>query len=511
MMALPVTPSVYGATPPDVVSVSYGACEVDWASNTPLVTMIDRMTSLAVTTGMSFFVSSATPVPPAASRTRSWRFSTLRIAVGDCRGRHRLDAEPGQYDRGRGRLERHSVRAAVRPGRTVVVAAARAGSSRVRSGSRETGASGRHAAHPGRVDVRGLPARRGNEPRCCRRHQRRQSDGGRDLGPDDPLARASGRSVPGFAAPLLYALGRSSSPALRDVTAANNDILNAGCCDATPAWDLATGWGSLRGQELAQALYAPGPPTNLTSVSGYASAVINFTRQHRPCRSPASSTRSTAVPPGTDDAAGSGSVSVQGLPNGWRSGAAASHDGAGVPGVPVTRWLFRRRRVRCSRRSIRWWCTTRATVRRTVVQRPESGSESRCYWSGAARLGRGGVQPHGHQHGRLRPPQRDAGRFRDGHQRHQLVRPGQIIANAARSVAGNRITVADQGGATDFLVSVVGYYAPVSVTPPRRCSPDGAGAPTTPATATGRSRPASSAPSTSPPADWCRRPRPRWR
>jgi hypothetical protein len=48
----------------------------------------------------------------------------------------------------------------------------------------------------------------------------------------------------GLANPLLYRLGEMHSPALRDITIANNDVYGLGCCDAGPGYNEAAGWGS---------------------------------------------------------------------------------------------------------------------------------------------------------------------------------------------------------------------------------------------------------------------------
>lgn len=469
MMALPVTPSVYGATPPDVVSVSYGACEVDWASNTPLVTMIDRMTSLAVTTGMSFFVSSGDsgstgclPNPELAIQYPSaspwvtavggtgWTLNQDNTIAAEAAWNDTLFAPPyGRTDgSGGGGTSRLIARPVWQSGDGVPAGAMRLTpdvsmfADFLPGVATSRGAvAGTSAASPMAAGIWALMTQ---------------------------LARASGRSVPGFAAPLLYALGRSSSPALRDVTAANNDILNAGCCDATPAWDLATGWGSLRGQELAQALYAPGPPTNLTSVSGYASAVINFTP-------PAPTLPITGFEYSIDGGAtwhpttqlGAGSVSVQGLPNGVAQQLRLrATTGAGVPGVASDSVA-----VSAPQGALF------TPINPLVVYDSRNGDgplysgqnrEVNLGVTGAALPGSVAVAYNltatntvGSGHLSVTP----AGSATDT-SAINWSGPGQIIANAAPvGVAGNRITVADQGGATDFLVSVVGYYAPVSVTP----------------------------------------------
>jgi hypothetical protein len=64
--------------------------------------------------------------------------------------------------------------------------------------------------------------------------------------------RQAGAPRLGFASPLLYSLGeRGGSGALRDVVEGTNDVLEVGCCDAAPGYDLASGWGSVDAQGLA--------------------------------------------------------------------------------------------------------------------------------------------------------------------------------------------------------------------------------------------------------------------
>ena len=80
-------------------------------------------------------------------------------------------------------------------------------------------------------------------------------------------ARATGQHRLGFLNPLLYELGRSGgsgAAAILDITAGNNDTIATNCCDATPGYDLASGWGSPLAQRMSQVL-AP-PTVQLTGV-----------------------------------------------------------------------------------------------------------------------------------------------------------------------------------------------------------------------------------------------------
>ena len=62
----------------------------------------------------------------------------------------------------------------------------------------------------------------------------------------------------GFANPLLYALAESGT-SLLDITQGSNDMVPmwVDCCDATPGFDLATGWGSPLAARVSDELAAP--------------------------------------------------------------------------------------------------------------------------------------------------------------------------------------------------------------------------------------------------------------
>ena len=67
----------------------------------------------------------------------------------------------------------------------------------------------------------------------------------------------------GFAPPLLYAVGDlGDTGAFLDITIGTNDTNAIGVYPATTGFDLATGWGSLRYQQLAAALAPPSTPTD---------------------------------------------------------------------------------------------------------------------------------------------------------------------------------------------------------------------------------------------------------
>lgn len=83
-------------------------------------------------------------------------------------------------------------------------------------------------------------------------------------------ARARSQPRTGFPAPLLYELAQdpdARASVFRDVLVGDNDVYGIGCCSATPGYDQASGWGSLRFARLGDALAAPtavlaGPSTS---------------------------------------------------------------------------------------------------------------------------------------------------------------------------------------------------------------------------------------------------------
>lgn len=62
-------------------------------------------------------------------------------------------------------------------------------------------------------------------------------------------AKRTGRPLPGFVSPLLYALAReaggSRGPVFRDIRTGNDDLYGVGCCTARRNYDSASGLGSL--------------------------------------------------------------------------------------------------------------------------------------------------------------------------------------------------------------------------------------------------------------------------
>jgi subtilase family serine protease len=82
--------------------------------------------------------------------------------------------------------------------------------------------------------------------------------------------KASGQPRLGFVPPLLYALAGTSpaiGSAFYDITEGNNANYGVGVYDATPGFDLASGWGSLLYDRVAAALAPPSVPADGPALS----------------------------------------------------------------------------------------------------------------------------------------------------------------------------------------------------------------------------------------------------
>lgn len=64
-------------------------------------------------------------------------------------------------------------------------------------------------------------------------------------------ARAQGLPRPGFVAPLLYLLSQRSPGAFLDITQGTNALFGGSCCAAGGGYDMATGLGSPRADQIA--------------------------------------------------------------------------------------------------------------------------------------------------------------------------------------------------------------------------------------------------------------------
>jgi kumamolisin len=67
-------------------------------------------------------------------------------------------------------------------------------------------------------------------------------------------ARQRGLPRPGFIPPLLYTLAARSPQAFLDITQGTNSLFGGRCCRATPGYDMATGLGSPRADQIAALL-----------------------------------------------------------------------------------------------------------------------------------------------------------------------------------------------------------------------------------------------------------------
>jgi kumamolisin len=67
-------------------------------------------------------------------------------------------------------------------------------------------------------------------------------------------AKNQGLKKPGFVAPLLYSLAKSTPEAFLDITQGTNALFGGSCCPTRPGFDLATGWGSPAADVVASSL-----------------------------------------------------------------------------------------------------------------------------------------------------------------------------------------------------------------------------------------------------------------
>ena len=308
-LALPLTPSIYtttpGAPPPDIVSYSYGGCEyLYYAGSTPAVTMSERMLAVATTTGMSYFVSSGdagssvclgggaselTLASPSYPSTSQWVTSVGGTAL-TLNPDNSIGAEAVWND------ALYPAPFYLRPSASSGGTSALVGTDGLPMLPRPTWQTGTGVpAGDTRLnpDVASFAdSAPGWTVYCtsqgCAKENLAgygQMGGTSASSPQvaamfalmTQMATAVGQPSPGFAAPLLYELGRAGGTnGLRDVTQGNNDVANTGCCNATPAWDITTGWGSINASLVAAALFGPPAPTDVTAEPGYLSAVLTF-------------------------------------------------------------------------------------------------------------------------------------------------------------------------------------------------------------------------------------------
>lgn len=284
MLAMPLDPAIYGSAPPDIVSVSYGWCELAYAdSATGILTMAEQLLALAATTPMTYVVSSGDNGSSGCQRLGAPQFVSTQypasspwvMSVGgtslDLNDDNTINAEavwndalfpaPISNDAGGGGGSASEVfdRPAwqrgpgVEAGNTRLVpdVASFADSYpgwivRCTAGCAEGG------GYPaGFFTVGGTSA---STPQVAA-----------ILALITEGARAAGQPSLGFVAPLVYELAQARSDALRDVTVTNNDVNGIGCCDADVGYDLASGWGSVNAAALAVAL---GDPTVVLTAEG---------------------------------------------------------------------------------------------------------------------------------------------------------------------------------------------------------------------------------------------------
>jgi kumamolisin len=274
MLVAPLDPSATGGRAPDLVSVSYGLCEPYLLGVDPgalvMVDLLDQVLATAAAGGTTYLVSSGDN-----GSTGCWRFfddarqleaavewpaaSPWVLSVGgtniDLADDNRIEstgvwndrafgASTGEVGGGGGGVSELQPRPpwqrgpGVTPGTTRLVpdVAAFADSAPghlLRFNGSWTAVGGTSAATPlvaGSLAVLSGAAELGGQPRL------------------------------GFAPPLLYAIGGLGGAGILDVTIGANDPNAIGVYAATPAFDLASGWGSPIYDRLADELSPPRAP-----------------------------------------------------------------------------------------------------------------------------------------------------------------------------------------------------------------------------------------------------------
>jgi len=276
MLALPLIPEVYGAAPPDIVSVSYGECDPIfdvYASG--LVTMTEQMLAVAATTPMTYLVSSGdngssgcqrdgipSLVAAAYPSTSNWVLAvggtslalnddntiaaeavwndTLfgeSLGAGGGGGGTSTIVERAPWQRGPGvaggskRLNPDVASFADElPGWIIYCTGVCAEAAGLPDSGGYLRVGGTSAATPQVASILALATEAG---------------------------RAVGQPALGFVNPLIYELARNGASSLLDITVTNNDVNNIGCCDATVGHDLASGWGSVNAAVLVAELANP--------------------------------------------------------------------------------------------------------------------------------------------------------------------------------------------------------------------------------------------------------------
>ena len=271
MLAAPLQATTSGHPLPDVVSVSYGECEATVAPYTASRTIVERELSAMAALGITVVVAAGDTGSSACARgvpagqltsaekqpQASWpATSPWVLAVGATS--LTLDASNAIVSSG--------------PWNDTIYAApytATAG-----GGGGQSTLNGRPWWQPGSASKRRVPdvAAFGDAspgyPIICSSGVQKCGPGAQSVAfvggtsAATPLvagmialwtqqARAQGLPRPGFVAPLLYLLSQRSSEAFLDITQGSNALFGGSCCAAGGGYDMASGLGSPRADQIA--------------------------------------------------------------------------------------------------------------------------------------------------------------------------------------------------------------------------------------------------------------------
>ena len=282
LLAQPLQATTNGAKLPNVISVSYGACESTVAPYTASVTMVERQLTATAALGITTVVAAGDTGSSACARgvspskltssdkkpQASWpATSPWVLAVGGTN--LTLDAQNAVASTG-------PWNDSVYPPPFTRTAGGGGGQSTFEQRPwwqpAQSFASSKYRMVP---DVAAFADESPGYPIVCSSGVKGCSGSGQSIAfvggtsAAAPLvagmvalwnqqARNQGLPKPGFVPPLLYATAKRNPEAFLDVTVGTNALFGGSCCPARPGFDLATGWGSPMADTVAGLLATRG-------------------------------------------------------------------------------------------------------------------------------------------------------------------------------------------------------------------------------------------------------------